>query len=354
MHFDLLNQYIEPIATRTVRELTGEVTQRDADDRAEYLPTSMSKRRCYEIFCLTMGVRIRVNSKGTVWSKRHLASVEEAGSNLAVPKIPSWRSYLEYWKKHYSYIRVSRPSEDVCNYCYAFRNIYKALSPRRRQRHKDVALSQLLDPSSSTVASDSLQESRICIEVEADSMTFEREQKIQEATVHVQMARTQRELVNRKIALARETSDDDHSDRTYTLIVDYGQNMELPMFGHEQPGDTYYYSPLTIYNLGVVDVSHPEGDHLYCHIYKEGDGRKGGNNVASLLMKTLRMLSLLQLTAGKELNVVFDNCGGQTNKNNFVLLLVRYLVEMGYFQHVNFIFLVVGHTKNAADQLFNA
>jgi hypothetical protein len=65
------------------------------------------------------------------------------------------------------------------------------------------------------------------------------------------------------------------------------------------------------------------------------------------------MLSLLQPTAGKELNVVFDNCGGQ-NKNNFVLLLVPYLVEMGYFQHVNFIFLIVGHTKNAADRLFNA
>jgi hypothetical protein len=55
---------------------------------------------------------------------------------------------------------------------------------------------------------------------------------------------------------------------------------------------------------------------------------------------------------GKELNVVFDNCGGQ-NKNNFVLLLVPYLVEMGYFKSVNFIFLVVGHTKNAADRLFN-
>ena len=71
-------------------------------------------------------------------------------------------------------------------------------------------------------------------------------------------------------------------------------------------------------------------------------------------MKTLQFLSLLQEdSAGKELNVVFDNCGGQ-NKNNFVLLLVPFLVEMGYFKHVNFIFLIVGHTKNAADRLFNA
>ena len=37
-----------------------------------------------------------------------------------------------------------------------------------------------------------------------------------------------------------------------------------------------------------------------------------------------------------------------------VLRLVPYLVECGYFKKVNFIFLVVGHTKNAADRLFNA
>ena len=53
-----------------------------------------------------------------------------------------------------------------------------------------------------------------------------------------------------------------------------------------------------------------------------------------------------------ELNIVFDNCGGQ-NKNNMVLRLVCYLVDMGFFSKVNFIFLVVGHTKNDADRFFN-
>jgi hypothetical protein len=85
----------------------------------------------------------------------------------------------------------------------------------------------------------------------------------------------------------------------------------------------------------------------------EGEGKKGGNNISSLLLKTLRLLSFMQEgNQGKELNVVFDNCGGQ-NKNTFVLLMVPYLVEMGYFKSVNFIFIVVGHTKNAGDRLFN-
>jgi hypothetical protein len=47
----------------------------------------------------------------------------------------------------------------------------------------------------------------------------------------------------------------------------------------------------------------------------------------------------------KELNdIIMDNCGGQ-NKNNHVILLAPYLVEMGFFETANIIFLVTGHTK---------
>jgi hypothetical protein len=41
------------------------------------------------------------------------------------------------------------------------------------------------------------------------------------------------------------------------------------------------------------------------------------------------------------------------NKNNVVLRLTPYLVEMGYFQTVDFVFYVRGHQKNACDQAFN-
>jgi flavodoxin len=47
-----------------------------------------------------------------------------------------------------------------------------------------------------------------------------------------------------------------------------------------------------------------------------------------------------------------DNCGGQ-NKNRFVLRLAVLFVELEFYRRVNIIFLVAGHTKNAADRLFN-
>ena len=47
-----------------------------------------------------------------------------------------------------------------------------------------------------------------------------------------------------------------------------------------------------------------------------------------------------------------DNCLGQ-NKNNYVLRLPAYLTMKKYFESVQIVFLVAGHTKNTADRLFN-
>ena len=95
-------------------------------------------------------------------------------------------------------------------------------------------------------------------------------------------------------------------------------------------------------------------EHMHCHVYNEGVGKKGANNVASLIIKTLRQLNLLREDCvGGVLNIIFDNCSGQ-NKNNTVLKLAAWLKQMGYYSTVNFVFLIVGHTKNAADRLFNS
>jgi hypothetical protein len=55
---------------------------------------------------------------------------------------------------------------------------------------------------------------------------------------------------------------------------------------------------------------------------------------------------------GKSLTVEMDNCGVR-NKNNAVLHLTPYLVEMSYFLKVEFAFYMHGHTQNACDGTFN-
>ena len=108
--------------------------------------------------------------------------------------------------------------------------------------------------------------------------------------------------------------------------MDYGQNLELPAFKHEQPGPSYYYSHMSVYNLGMVSHAHivivngvgPK-EHMHAHVYHEGVAKKGANNVVSLIMKTLNIAGLLSTNNPiGELNIIFNNFSSQT-KNNFFL-----------------------------------
>jgi len=172
------------------------------------------------------------------------------------------------------------------------------------------------------------------------------------------MAKLQRELFNRKKDQAFADRLKAKDDRVFTFVADYSQNMYLPNFAGAQPGETYYYSPLNAYCFGVVDVS-TRPSKLFAHTYLEDLGKKGGDNVASMLWKQLKLSGLLPedsssrpTTAAKEINFVFDNCGGQ-NKNRMVLRLLPLLVKRGICKIARAIFLVRGHTKNDCDRLFN-
>ncbi len=62
----------------------------------------------------------------------------------------------------------------------------------------------------------------------------------------------------------------------YTFVVDYSQNIEMPCFGGNKPGDSYYFTPLSVSILAVVNCAHMHADetdakdHMYCHVYQDG------------------------------------------------------------------------------------
>jgi hypothetical protein len=85
--------------------------------------------------------------------------------------------------------------------------------------------------------------------------------------------------------------------------------------------------------------------------------KKGGNNVAALLMQTLEHNGTCSNATAtgepfKEINLVMDNCGGQ-NKNRYVLRLLHFLVKRKIAVVARAILLVRGHTKNACIRLLN-
>ena len=109
--------------------------------------------------------------------------------------------------------------------------------------------------------------------------------------------------------------------------------------------DTYFFVPLNIYVLGIVNCS-SEKEYLHAYMYTEAEGGKGGNIVASLIMKYL----FKQGHGSKhyKLTIITDNCSGK-NKNNHVIRLAPYLTMKKYFENVCILFLVAGHTKNTAN-----
>ena len=130
-------------------------------------------------------------------------------------------------------------------------------------------------------------------------------------------------------------------------IVDFCQNVQLPSHQKDQPGETYFFIPLNIFVLGVVDCNSLK-DHLHAYMYTEAEGRKGGNLVVSLIMKYLFHRSLLDGKQRYKLMIIMDNCTGQ-NKNNYVIHLAPYLTMENYFEKVCVMFRIAGHTKNTAD-----
>ena len=83
-------------------------------------------------------------------------------------------------------------------------------------------------------------------------------------------------------------------------------------------------------------------EKITAFVYDEGKGKKGGNNVVSLIVEFLKMNSAFENSDrfghAKELNIVMDNCAGQ-NKNRMVIRMCVWLVEIEIFKEVNLIFL---------------
>jgi hypothetical protein len=183
---------------------------------------------------------------------------------------------------------------------------------------------------------------------------FRQEAVLEAAGYHVTQSRAMRGMVQYRTREAIESliALNRHDTRDRVLVCDYAHTINYPHYGGEQPCEIYYLSALTINLFGIVDLS-VTPQKLNCYAYRESTAKKGINNVSSMLMHNLHENNCLTKgNPGKRLTITMDNCGGQ-NKNNHVLRLAVYLVEMTFFQDVEFMFYVRGHTKNACGRMFN-
>ena len=189
---------------------------------------------------------------------------------------------------------------------------------------------------------------------DTNGATISREELILNMAAHVHSYKVQRSYANQKSEEAKNDFDNNvvWPQKRYCLTGDYSQNLGLSHFGGVQPGETYYYSSLSI---SIFGLANHENEVLDAYVYSEGEGRKGGNNVASLIYKKIKDAGIIEAAKlkgpGKELTIIFNNCADQ-NKNRMVLRFAQYLIDADIFKRVEIVFLIAGHTKNICDRRF--
>ena len=384
-------------ATRIIREETG-MTTRDDDLDELVLPPHVSKHSCYGRWCYSRGWKpTKLSAAKTIYRPTAEYERRPHDDDSEVPLWPTgseyqpvvtWPSFLAYWKTNFSHLKIRKKGADTCTDCQVLCNEFRMRSSvakrRRLQRDQEQGRAEgdeLSDDDEDVGRAEgdksSDDEDGESTETEVGGQTTKSEEDdvnlsvpseaemeaeieridaaIVKAKEHVRQYTVQRCKCKHLIALSQLDISNHLPSlfRQKVLTIDMGQNLCLPNFEAEQPGDTYYFSPLTILLFGVVDNATEDGkDRMNAYIWREFDGARGANNIASCLLKDLKLRGCFDRPNFSELTYVADNCGGQ-NKNRTVIRFLMWLVENRIFPQVKILFLVKGHTKNAADRMFN-
>jgi hypothetical protein len=233
------------------------------------LPACNTKRSVYRSFLLGMGWEAEYDHKGRKISEKKSSDLVE-GEALPI----SWPAFSNYWSTHWSKIVIQKPSEDICDDCVVYANRHKRMKRRRRGFSDDDSSDDDSSDEENETGLPLLDDPPALNPLQEEQLRDEEEDLVLAAGRHVMMARAQREYFNTKKIEAREhaSAKRPQHHRTYTFVADFAQNMYLPNFAAEQPGKTYYFSPLNMYPFGVVDTS-CDPSLLTAYIFSEGTSR---------------------------------------------------------------------------------
>ena len=346
-----------PRATRQVRMLTGELELRDKDEELIELPPFLTKLGLYKRFVAEAGWTIEYDAKKRIKGKRPIEGMEQ------LEDVPSETTFMNYWYKNFPHLVAQRAREDICGDCYTFANRHKYISnllAGETEEAKDDDSTSGGRKNSRAKDKDEEAVTANAVDDERALLVEKQENEVMKAAHHVKMAKAQREHFRDKKeeAFLDRQQGKPMEERSLCFVADYAQNLSVPNFAGEQPGDTYYYSPANAFCFGVADCS-TRPTKLNAYTYLEDVGKKGGNNVASMLMMEFQSHGLIPTPATiathkpvKEINLFFDNCGGQ-NKNKMIIRLLTFMVKWKLCKRARAIFLIRGHTKNDCDRIFN-
>jgi hypothetical protein len=185
---------------------------RDNDDDARYLLMSMGYHNCYKRYMASLGyTNVRSTASGAfILREREDGEALDSGDFVTFP------TYYYKWKTSFPKLKLSKPVEDICAYCYAFANRHKYLANCAIRRGDDgsndnegddnVKNQQSVNATDADDGKESTADSSLDVDVDLYTPEAswrksdkERELMLLEAAIHIKMARAQRALYQVKV-----------------------------------------------------------------------------------------------------------------------------------------------------------
>ena len=179
----------------------------------------------------------------------------------------------------------------------------------------------------------------------------EKTERLRKAEAHLKLAKSERDLYNKQIALCRERlndislrGDEDRHTGPIHVSYDFAQQLHYPN-NPQQPGPAYFLTSRKCQLFGVTcEALARQTNYLIDEADVVG---KGANATISLLHHTLEQSDLKT----EQLLLHADNCVGQ-NKNNATIHYLIWRVMSGRQKSIQLSFMLAGHTKFAPDRFF--
>ena len=288
--FKNLKTEADPYDSRMCR--AGDSHLRDDEDDL-LLPNYYTKRKLYERWVWESGWVANAgggdSSYGSLVPYKPRNHDEKLLSCQQQP-IVCKATFLNCWRTKFDTIKIGRLAKDTCADCWGYKEQLRKLDADKRKCDRPNALGEEemgLNNCDNNVATNKsnqfLSSSDFHNQTTLNDLNDNHLRVISNLAKHVSMFETQRAYVKKKAedAIADKVDGVGWKNNIY---FDYSPNLDLPHFGSEQPRDTYYFSSLTVNAFGLVDHA---TEILSAHVYDEGEKKKGGNNVWSLLYNKL-------------------------------------------------------------------
>jgi hypothetical protein len=209
-HMEYLLELGEVRATRVVATLVdgiqGRANREDTVDNV-YLPMSMGYRNCYNRYMNSLGFKTRCKANGELVVDG--IEMEEGGRKKKPIELGyvSFTMYYRNWKNKFSQLKVSRPAEDICQYCFVFSNRHRYFADHSAREvstcgvNNDDDDTNIDEPSEVMIAGGGQQGIDINLPESAVSQEEEsRELMVFQSAMHIRRARAQQALYQKLVA----------------------------------------------------------------------------------------------------------------------------------------------------------